>query len=370
MPTVNERLLDGQIGHQLDLQKYSNGVVRRIMALLNRTDPDLFAQLNAALERLPAESFTVQRLDQLLASVRALNVQAYQSVERELTTVLREFTEYEAGFQLDLFRSTIPPQVVAVVPLNAISVTQVYAAAMSRPFQGRLLSEWAQSMEADRMVRIRDAIRIGYTENQTTAQIVQRIRGTRAKGYEDGLIQIDRRNAEAVVRTAVSHTAATTRQALVDANLDMVKAITWCSTLDGRTSPTCQIRDGKQYTADTHRPIGHKNAWLGGPGMAHWGCRSTSNLVLKSLRELGIPMDDLDPGTRSSMDGQVPADVNFPEWLKKQSAARQNEVLGPTRAKEFRAGKPFDRFFNDKGSLLTLDEMRAQDARRREAVAA
>jgi hypothetical protein len=35
-------------------------------------------------------------------------------------------------------------------------------------------------MEADRMARIRDAVRMGYVENLTIDEIVRRIRGTRA----------------------------------------------------------------------------------------------------------------------------------------------------------------------------------------------
>ena len=70
------------------------------------------------------------------------------------------------------------------------------------------------------------------------------------------------------------------------------------------------------------------------------------------------------------MSGQVPADMKYADWLKKQSAAIQDDVLGPTRAKEFRAGKPLGAFFNEKGRLLTLDGLKQRDARRREAVAA
>jgi hypothetical protein len=370
MAGVNDEIFDAEIGHQVDLQKFSNGVVRRLVAVLNRVDADLFAQLTAALDRLPAESFTVERLEGLLASVRQLNLAAYQQIEQEFGTVLREFAEYEAGYQLELFRSTIPAQVIAQVPVHSVNVSQVYSAALARPFQARNLREWSQGIESARMVRIRDAVRIGYVENQTTTEIVRRIRGTRAKGYADGLIEIDRRSIESVVRTAIAHTAAVTREAFIEENLDLVKAVEWCSTLDSRTSPICQIRDGLKYTADTHKPIGHKWPWLGGPGMAHWNCRSTSVPVLKSWRELGIPMDDLDPGTRASMDGQVPADTTFAQWLKKQPAARQDEVLGPTRAKQYRAGKDLGAFFNDKGRLLTLDQMAANDATRRERLAA
>lgn len=51
-----------------------------------------------------------------------------------------------------------------------------------------------------------------------------------------------------------------------------------------------------------------------------------------------------------------------PTWLKHQSAVRQNEVLGPTRHKLFRAGGlDMDRFYNDKDKFLTLDELRKRD---------
>lgn len=38
MPTTNEILRDAAIGHAVDLTHHSNGVVRRMMSLLNRVD--------------------------------------------------------------------------------------------------------------------------------------------------------------------------------------------------------------------------------------------------------------------------------------------------------------------------------------------
>jgi hypothetical protein len=336
--------------------------VRRLIALLNRVDSDLFAQLNEALENLPAESFTVERLEQLLGSVRALNRQAYDAMQRELTGELRNLVEYEAGYQHQLFTSAIPAEVVAQVEIATVSVDQVYSAAVSRPFQGRLLSEWSQGIESGRMTRIRDEIRMGYVEGQTTSQIVQRIRGTRARGYSDSIIEIDRRHAESVVRTALSHTAGFTRDRFYSENGDLIKAVTWGATLDSRTSETCRIRDGKRYANDTHKPIGHQLPWLGGPGRAHWGCRSVSVPVMKSYRELGLDIEEFTPSTRASMDGQVPADMTYGEWLKKQSATRQDDILGATRGKLFRdGGLPIERFATDKGKWLTLDELRQMD---------
>ncbi|MBT2326111.1 hypothetical protein J7E62_27665 [Variovorax paradoxus] len=361
MASVNEQLRDADISHAVDLQKYSNGVVRRLIAILNRADADLFAQLVGALERLPAESFTVERLETLLTSVRFVNARAYEAIGLELRDELKGLTEYEAGFQYQLFRSVIPE----VLPIARMTVDLAYTAALSRPFQGRLLAEWSKSIEADRMTRIRDAVRMGYVEQQTTSQIVARVRGTRAKGYADGIIEIDRRNAESVVRTAISHTAATTREGFHKENGDLIKAVSWSATLDSRTSPICRIRDGKRYTNETHKPIGHSLPWLGGPGKAHWGCRSSSVPITKSWAELGgaVDLPEFTPSQRASMDGTVPAETTFADWIKRQSAARQDEVLGPARGKLMRqGGLTLDRFYNDKGSYLSLDQLRERDA--------
>ncbi len=360
MAAVNERLRDAAIHHAIDLQKYSNGVVRRMVAILNRTDKDLFDQLLVAMQRLPPDSFTVERLDNLLTAVRMDNARAHEQAGLELRSELQALTQYEAGYQFDLFRTTIPE----IVPVAQVTADAAYTAAMSRPFQGRLLSEWMSGLETDKATRIRDAVRMGYVEGPTTDQIMQRVRGTRAKGYSDGIIEIDRRNLESVVRTAVSHTAATTREAFNQANADLIKALQWDSVLDSRTTEICMLRDGKQYTNTVpHKPIGHSLPYLGGPGKAHWCCRSCETPVTKSFKELGIDIEDVPPSDRASMDGAVPAQTTYATWLQGQSAARQDEILGPTRGKLLRqGGLTLDKFANDKGHWLTLDQLRDRDA--------
>lgn len=357
--SVNERLADEAVRHAVYFDRFSNGVVRRIISLLNRTDRDLSAQLIAALERLPAESFSVERLESLLSSVRELNRQAYMAVDLELTKELKEYVAYEVGYQHQLFENVLPVQ----VSFARVSVEQVYSAAYSMPFRGKLLREWASKIEADRMVRIRDTIRIGYVEGRTTSQIVQSIMGTRARGYEDGVIEIDRRNARAVVQTALSHTAGVTRDRFYSENSDLIKSTAWLSTIDLSTTPECRIRDRLQYTTTDHKPIGHKIPWLSGPGRLHFCCRSTSTPITKSWKELGIDLPEMDPSTRASLDGQIPADMTYAAWLKKQPASRQDDVLGPTRGKLFREGNlPMERFYSDKGKYLSLAELRERDA--------
>lgn len=358
MPTANEQLLDADITHQVELEAYKNGVVSRMLALMSRVDADLVAQLTIALDRMPASQFNIDRLESLLSSVRAINANLYSQLTNNLQAELKDFAEYEANYQGDLFKTVLPPQVLyaTVVP------EQVYTAALSRPFQGKLLSEWMQSLEETQAVKVRDAVRMGYVENQTIDQIVKRIRGTKALNYRDGVLHISKNNANTIIRSAIAHMAASTKDAFYEANDDLIKAWLWDSTLDGRTTDECIARDHKQYTATSpHRPIGHKLAWRGGPGRLHLGCRSSKTAILKSWQELGLNIE-VSPSTRASMDGQVPDKIAYPEWLKKKPASFQDEVLGKTKGKLFREGMPIDRFVNNQGVTYTLDELRKRDA--------
>ena len=361
---VNDRLLDASVAHEIAMQRYTNGVVRRMSALLNRTDADIFTRLTQALESLPPEAFTVQRLEQFLVSVRDLNLQAYNALQRAMGSEIRTIIENELEFQQTLIERVVPKAAFAAVDLNEVAAEQLYAASMARPFQGRLLSEWASGLETQRMHRVRDTLRIGYVAQETVAQMVARLRGTRASGYSDGILSIDRRNAEAVVRTAISHTAQFARQEFYKENPDLISKVQWISTLDNRTTTMCMLRDRKQYEADEkHKPIGHKLPWAGGPGALHWNCRSTSAPVVKSWREMGLDIEEFTPTERAAMDGATAGATTYAQWLGRQSAAMHDDILGPTRGALFRrGGLPLERFANDKGKWLTLSQLKARDA--------
>ena len=277
-----QHALDEAVSHSVDLALYANGVVHRMVALLNRTDSDLFAALRDELSRA-ADSDTAQRLQVQLESVRQLNSQAYLQLDHSLASELREFAGVELDYQTAWLRqlAALPAAgLQASAGVAEVSAVQVYAAATAQPFRGRLLAEWAQTLGEQRLVRMRDAVRIGFVEQESVDQIIRRIRGTRAAGYSDGIVNLDRRHAEAVVRTAVQHTAAVARDQLYRRNEDIVGEVMWVSTLDNRTTDICKLRDRKRYTAgERPRPVGHKLPWLGGPGKAHWNAVAGGTLV-------------------------------------------------------------------------------------------
>lgn len=346
--TANEFLLDAAVRHQVYLSRYSNNVVAKIVSLLNKTDADLVSQL---IQRDPSAitgAFTTKRLQLLLDEIRVINRDAYNKSEVSLTAQLDELARYEAELAAREIKAAAPIKLEIVKP----TAEMLRAAVTSRPFQGRLMKDWFVSLEATRFQRMRDAITIGYTEGETIEQMVKRLRGSRALNFRDGVLEISRRDADAVVRTAISHVSSSARTTLFQANEPLVKGEVWVSTLDTRTTPICRARDGKFYKlGEGPRPP------------AHVRCRSATAPVLASWEELGIDLEEAPAGTRASMNGQVAADLRYGDWLKQQHSDVIDEVLGKSRSKLFQDGKlTVNDFVNDQGHQYTLKELRQRDA--------
>jgi SPP1 gp7 family putative phage head morphogenesis protein len=344
--TVNEKLQNDVIKHAIYTLRLSGGISNRIIALLNRVDDDLTTKI---LKRAPTSGeWTTKRLNALLEEIREINTSLYNATGDTLQQELIDLSQYEADFMAKRLSAALPIEMSITQPSAAV----LRAAALSRPFQGRLLREWVSDLSEARFKQLRDAIRIGVVEGESIDQIVRRIRGTKALNYRDGILETGRRQAEALVRTAVNHTVSAARNELYSQNTDILKGEKWVSTLDGRTTPICQARDGIIYQ------IGK-----GPRPPAHIGCRSTMTPIVKSWKEIGINLNEAPPGTRASMSGQVPASLTFNNWLKDQPDSMQDEILGKTKGKLFRdGGLSVDRFVDNRGNTLTLAQLRIKES--------
>lgn len=348
MATANEELLDASIRHSVGLQRYSSGLVKQVITLLNKVDDDLVKQILKYDPTAVSGSYSKARLEKLLEAVRAVNVEAYSAVKSKLNAELKGLAAHEADFQARMINSAVPIQLDIVKP----SASHLYAAVQARPFQGRFLKDWYAGLEEGAQQRIASAIQMGFVEGESIDKIIRRVRGSRAQQFRDGALEINRRSAQMVVRTAINHTATVARNETYKQNEDVIKGVRWVSTLDTRTSPICQSYDGQIFPVDSGpRPPAHPN------------CRSSTTPVLKSWKEMGINLKEAPEGARASMDGQVPASTTYNEWLRKRSAAEQDDILGKTKGKLYRdSGLSVDRFVDRTGSELTLEELRRTEA--------
>jgi len=351
MPSVNEELQDRAIRHALAINGYAKGLSDKIVRLLNNADKDLLEKLAARLVAIKERGFdtgpaTTKRLQTLLAELKAINSAVYTDVEAALTDELHQFSAAEAGFQKASIDTALGVELGTGLP----SATRLKAIVTETPIQGSLLSSWVEGMSAGRIQRVEQQIRLGMVASESTDQIVARIRGTKAMGYRDGIMDVSRRSAQSMVRTAVSHVSNVAAQDTWKANAHIVKGWQFLATLDGRTTITCAGLSGQFF------PIGE------GPiPPRHIRCRSVSVPVTKSFNELGVDAKELPKGTRASMDGQVAADTTFADFLKRKGEGFQDQILGPTRAQMWRSGKlKLEDFIKTDGSVLTLDELRTR----------
>lgn len=338
---ANERLLSLLVRHHVHLTRYGNSVEREIIALLNSVDEDLIERLGARLANINERGMdlgprTTKRLTLMLNEIRALNDGVFERIDSTLVSELRDFAINEGEFQAKSLSSAIGTDIEARIP----SPQRLKSIATERPMDGQFLKPFIKNMGANRQMRIEQAVRVGMVEGQGIEAIVSRIKGTKAAGYTDGILDISRRSARAMVRTSINHVANHAAQETWAENIALVQGWRFVGTLDSRTSVTCASNDGKVFEIGKG-PI---------PPL-HPNCRSISIAYL--------PDQDLSNGKRASADGQVPADMTFDKWLKTQDEAVQNEVLGAGRGELWRAGKlNLSQFIRDNREIIPLAELR------------
>jgi SPP1 gp7 family putative phage head morphogenesis protein len=302
--------------------------------------------------------YTLKRLKANLEEIRLVLREAYRTIGKTIRADLQDLASVEASFAHASLTGALESVGLSlgVGIAEGELLRQIVAA---RPFQGALLRDWVAKLERDAFTRVAGAVRQGMLQGESISEIVRRLRGTRAGRFADGILAIGRREAETVVRTAVAHVANNAREATWDENEDLISGLQWVATLDGRTCEVCMPRDGKLYTMD-HRPKGHAIPWGAGPGKMHMRDRCTSAPVLKSWRELGISASEVTGEQRAALDGFVPADTTFAEWIVSQPAAVQNRALGVRRATLLRSGEEtFSELFDRRGHLVLLEELEA-----------
>jgi len=408
MATANQKLFDRSLRHEIDVRRYSNQELARMLKYLEQMDADTVALLRSRLPSIGKEGvpeipgrdlsdYQYQRYQELLTDIRLLRKAAMKEAEIQFTDDMFEFVPQEAQFQTELLSSVIP---MAEITVATVSAAQVRSAVFARPFQGKLLKDWFSELEVQDAARLRAAIQDGFVTGQTTDQIVRNIVGTRASQYSDGILAISRRNATAIARTALNSYASAAREEIWKENTDIIVGMRWTSMLDGRTSAICRARDGDIAPVGGNEPPPGASV-LSPPGArppAHFNCRSTMIPVMDWENMAGNKPTITDTRTRKAREvdfranakaqagdkwktyspeqrnalikkqreawaesaiGTVPAKTTYNDWLKQQPAGFQDDVLGKTKGKLFReGGLEMDQFVDRQGNELTLAQLK------------
>lgn len=362
MSTSNEKLLDAALKRVIEVRALSNQEVRVILRLLSLSN-DRLIQL---IWKHDPESITSTRsraYRALVNDITELRKRTMEEIRRRITGTLKELGPVEAEAERRAILLALPLQARVVLEIELPSPNKLVADALKEPFSGgrnaaRTLDDWFRLLEAADQRRIVEALALGISQGESAADMIKRLRGTRAAGYRNGILAAVQANAEALVRTAMSHVHNSAREALWAANDEVIAGLYWVSTLDGRTSAICRARDGQvDMQGGLPVPKGHKK--LTPPGArppAHPNCRS---VMVAMLDHRGI-LDRLGERPYVTFDdvGTLPAKTTYDEFLRRQSIEFQEHVLGKTKAKIFREdGITLDKFVDRRGRELTIKEL-------------
>ena len=377
----------------IDLNRYSNSVARRLINAYNdiiidsvnqlRTIDDLAAPVKAA------------RLRGILAQLKD-SLATWAGDSTELTaTELQGLVELQSDFVTDQLRKVLPvgdrsavntveispqfaqsvvttdPTQINVVALSddlvaavqgapqTFSLTAAKGATITLP-SGEVVAKTFRGIAESQAERFSAVVRNGLLTGEPTPSIAKRLIGNLqfgettknvkqlvAAGGE--LTTVADNQVITLVRTSINQVANAASQQVYEANQDITQKYKYVATLDTRTSSICRALDGREFEYGK-----------GPVPPQHFNCRSTTVPVIDS--------DILPPSTtakRASMDGPVPINTNYGQWLSEQPREVQAEVLGKEKVAYFRklsdkygSRDAMAKLVRDDGSELTLEQLR------------
>jgi SPP1 gp7 family putative phage head morphogenesis protein len=385
----------------IDLNRYSNSVARRVINAYNDIIIDAVDQLRV-IDDLAAP-VKAARLRSILAQLKQ-SLDGWAGDATELTaTELQGIAKLQSQFVTDELRKTLPegiansavntveisPQfaqsVVTTDPtqLNVVtlsddlfaavngapqtfSLTAAQGATITLP-NGQVISKAFRGIATSQAEQFNQVVRNGLLTGETTPSIAKRLIGSLQFGEGaktvgqiaaagGQLTQVADNQIMALIRTSINQVANAASQQVYEANQDITQRYRYVATLDTRTSAICRALDGKEF-----------DYGKGPMPPQHFNCRSTTVPVI-NYKELGFdPPPSVTKGKRASMDGPVPANETYGEWLAKQPRSTQADALGEGKVAYFNrlANKygPTDamaKLVRDDGSELTLAQLRSR----------
>ena len=168
------------------------------------------------------------------------------------------------------------------------------------------------------------ALRNAYTTEAPAKDIIKQVLGT---SQEPGTMNSLSNSLQTNTESMIGNLMDSTRHEVIDLDESIYAGFMWVAALDTRTCIVCANYDGKIFKAIEEIP----------DIPAHANCRCFTVPVISGAEE----------------DYQ---NINYSDWLSRQSEEKQREILGASRYTLYKNGMTVDRFVRD-SRLLNLDEL-------------
>jgi SPP1 gp7 family putative phage head morphogenesis protein len=359
--------------HAINLNRYSNGVSKKIVIAYNRILVNATKELQSMSERDYSSSYRAKRLRQIIGSLKTSLNKWSGDATKLITKDLNELANIESEFALAQLLNEIPDADGIIRELE-ISPEFAKAVVTKDPTELNLVTTEAgdtltgkgvykltakqgtplalpngdtvekafrgianTSAQKFRLV-VQDGMLTGLSTDKIVRQIVGKQGGMRfatgqnvsaraiaLAGGEKGT-RLANHQVMSLVRTSVNQVSNTASQETYKANSLVTKAYRYVATLDSRTTVLCASKDGKifPYQEGPMPPL-------------HFNCRSTTVPVIDwdgLEQKYGIvppeKIEGVGAAKRSSIDGPVPANERYGDWLYSKRVKEGRKVLpGP-----------------------------------------
>ena len=129
--------------------------------------------------------------------------------------------------------------------------------ALNEPFasgaaSAATLGIWLAALKATDFARIRDALALAASQQESVDSAVARTVGTKDNQFRDGVAAFSRNNVRALVATSIAHVAQWMREKLWG-KVSQVGGMLWSAILDAATTAICRARDNKVVMFDNNQ---------------------------------------------------------------------------------------------------------------------
>jgi len=346
--TVNRRLFDRFVRRAHQIERVKRGLARDTSRFLrDSVFSGLGETMTTMLNRIRgrrdvAAVHGTKAFKSLVKTTQGTLNAGYGRAMNDLAKQLRFLALEESRFVVNVLGQDIPFDYSAKVPL----LKDFRKAIRNQPFAGRTLQQWFKGMATNTATNTMSQVNLGLLGGETTNQIVRRMTGR--KGVFDRALG----EAERIAETAAGHAGNSGSDLAIEANEEVIAWEVWTAILDSATCVICGGLDGNKFrVGEGPIPI----------DSTHPVCRCKRIPQLKSAKELGLKESDLTPLERRSMDGKVSEKTTYKGWIRKQPAKVQDEFMGPTRGRLYRAGKlKIDELVDTQLRPLSLKELRTR----------
>jgi SPP1 gp7 family putative phage head morphogenesis protein len=330
---INDDLAEAILIRELNINRFDADLRKRVSDELAKMDNEVLAKLKGDLTKWNRTDF-----NEKLKSVRKIIDDYYAEVADMTAKDLAGLSESEASFIQNTVNELVDEEI-----FQSISKKEADGISLKALIQGALLASWFAKLSADAYFRVSTQMRIGYGSGDKT--VIDKV---------ESQLKTNKSSTLTIVSNSIRTVASVAREEVYKKNYSVLKGKLYVAVLDNRTSLQCIAYDGSVYDMD-NKPIGKESLpYRDLP--AHFNCRSMYIPILKSFKEIGLP--EIPKSTRSSMDGQVPEDMNFKDFLEKKGKAFQDEVLGKGKAQLWRDGKiTLQQLLDQSGNPIPLKEL-------------